>query len=813
MGVHDIAQSLRIMVKRPAFTFFLVLIMALGIGFVTAIFSLMNAIFLGQVPFDNPDEIVMLRRKGPGPDSLREPVAYRDIQDWKERTGDVFQGIGAYSSVRSFTVTTDEGVDRHTGIFADPYFFDGMSVKFALGRAFTEAENQPPQGDTVVVLSNRVWQSRFGGDPEILGKSLSINGEPYVVVGVMAQGTRWFFSEPADLTIPLRRVAAHLTPLLLENRLFYWMDSVARLKPGVTIRRAQERMASISKQLQEENPDTNVNVEGIAIPFKEIRSNFGALNNVVFVLGAGAVFVFLLSCINAVLLLLLRFIERYRDFAVRMALGASRKSLVLRSMMENLVLALLAGAAGLFLAYLAVKVIFASTPLELAYFIDVKVDAATFLVAILVALAAAALFGLVPAVASSRVSFQEVLRPGGSDAAAGSARSLSRRILIMVQVALSVVVLIDTGLIIRSFYVFNETDYGFNTKDLLYMNVSLDGPRYADAAARRTFYRSLEEKLAALPGVEGSGLWGPGVPGFNEVFRELIPEGGDPATDRFQVWGHVTTPEGIKNIGLRLVDGRLLESTDHGEAPGVLVVSESAARALWPNEDALGKRVSGAGLGPELFTVVGVVADARHRGRALDTYFPEDFYTSYYQVPLPQVSIYVRTDQDRAAMVSAIRKAVKDLDPGLPLYNVTTMAEMMGRETNTLLFYVRIMTLFALAALLLTTLGIYSIVAYNADRRSREIGIRVALGAEKRNVTTLMIRQTAIDMAIGLGSGILGALVLNRIVSSLLYGVQPTDLLSFLLPVPILILVALVATFLPTKRALAVDPAEVLRFE
>lgn len=813
----DVRYGLRSFRRNPGFTALVIVILALGIGFVTMILSLAQSIYFGSVPYRDPDRIVMLWRKGPEPIHQHEAISYPDILDWKERGRPFFDGLAAFTNFPS-TVQRDDRADRIMMMFVDPYFFDTLDVEMVHGRRLTETDNQPPSGAPVVVLSYGFWQSHYGGDRGIIGKPIILGGHPYDVVGVMAQKTRWLRYEPLDVVVPYRRSAIQGSPAFVEDRRFYPSIVLGRLREGVTVEQANAGMKAVSIELQQEHPGTNRNVEARVTSFMDLRTKLGQLNDTVLVLGLGAGLIFLLSCISVTLLLLVRFVERIREFAVRMAIGAGRRSFVSQAMAEGVSITLVAGLIGFLLAYAGVRLVFASDPLDLYAFAEVSVDPTVFLAALLLALATTLLFGLVPWVCSARVSFHDLLRPsgGGTGGGAGRGHHLLRRGLVVLQVTISVAVLVGASLMARSVYKFTRTDYGFGTEDLVFMRIMLDGPRYQEDEAARVFFRRLEEGVSALPGASASGLWGPGFPGSSTTFLYLVPEGkeADPSTSRLHTWIHVVTPRAMEKIGLRLLEGRMLDGTDRAEGLPTIVVSKAIADDLWPGESAIGKRVANVfGLDGRR-TVVGVVSNARMRGLGrTHSQMLRDCYVTFDQIPVSEVNVFIRTETDKAAMFEMVRNVVRTIDPTRAVFEAVTMDESRAEDVREIRFRTLLMLLFAGSAVILTTLGIYSVLSYSASRRTREIGVRMALGAQKREVAVLVLKQSLADMGLGLALGIGAALASSHVLSSLLYGVTPTDAWAFLLIAPPLLLVALVATFMPVRRALAVEPSEALRHE
>ncbi len=812
MPTQDVIYGLRSFARRPGFTLLVILILALGISFVTIVTSLAHSIFLGSVPYGDPERIVVLWRKGPEPIHQREATSYLNILDWAAGGEPFFDGLAAYT-IGTSSVQRAEGAVRVMVTYVDPYFFEALDIDMAVGRPLIEEDNQPSASDAVVVLSYGFWQSVLGADPDIEGKSINLGGRLHTVVGVMSPKTRWLLHEPLELVAPFRsRRAMERWAPLYENRRANSSIVVGRLKEGVTVAQAQAGMRAVSLALQEEYPDANAGIEANVTSFSDLRGDFGRLNDVVTVLGIAAGLVFLLSCISVTLLLLARFVERSSEFALRRALGATLRRFVYQALAEGVSITLVAGAAGLGLAYVVIKLVFAGNPLNMYSFADVTVHSSVFLMTLLLAFATTLLFGIVPVLRSARSNFGDTLRPVGVGGGSRE-RNLLRRGLVVMQVAVSVAVLAGAGLVVRSLYMFTHTDYGFNTENLVYMRLLLDGPRY-DADQLRVAYRELEGRVAALPDVTDVGLWGPGLPGSSTNFRTLVPEGreSDPSFAGLHTWYHLVTPGAMERLGLQLVEGRMLDETDHADAPPSMVVSEAAARALWPGESAVGKRVVDRRSGWR--TVVGVVSDARMRGLGrIHSEMLRDSYIALDQSPSTRTNVFLRTTGDKTAVVKMVRDVVREIDPTRALFDVSTMDESLAEDRREMGFISTLMMLFAGTAVILTTVSVYGVMSYATSRRTREIAVRVALGGKKAHVVALVLNRAALDMALGIMIGGASALALSRIMSSLLYGVTPTDPVAFVLIGPALMIIALTAAFMPVRKALAVNPSEALRHD
>jgi predicted permease len=627
----------------------------------------------------------------------------------------------------------------------------------------------------------------------------------------MSSRTRWLLHEPLDVVAPFRRAAVGMAPDIVESRGSRSSIVVGRLRPDVTLAQARAGMRALSLALQQQYPDANAGIEAHVTSFSELRGDFGRLNTVIVVLAAAAGLVFVLSCISVTLLLLARFVERSREFAVRLALGAAPRHFAHQALAEGVSITLVAGALGFALAWAGIRLVFSGNPLEMYGFARVAIDLPVFAVTLLLALSTTLLFGLVPVLRGARHSFHEALRPAGVGGG-GPGRNLLRRGLVVAQVALSVAILAGTGLALRSLYLFTHADYGFDTRGLVYLRLLLDGPGYG-AEQRRIFHRELRRRLDAIPGVEASGLWGPGLPGSSTTFAALVPEGSSSSHAGLHTWIHLVAPGSMERLGLRLVEGRWIDETDGADALQTAVVSEAAARGLWPGQGAVGKRI----VDPEhggWRTVVGVVSDARMRGLGrIHSEMLRDCYIAFDQIPAAETNVFLRVAADPATAVEATREAVRAIDPTIALFDVTTMDATMAEGARKLDLIATLMMLFAAATACLTTVGVYSVMSYTTGRRTREIGVRIALGARRGQVLALVLSQTTVDWAVGVAIGVASALALGRAMASLLYEITPTDPVALLSVVPALLAIALTAALVPVRRALAVDPCQALRRE
>jgi predicted permease len=810
---QDLRYGARMLLKRPGFTLIAALTLSLGIGANTAAFSLLNAFLFRPLPCSSPEQLVgyyIGKEEGNG---LSYPY-YRDVRDWNE----VFSGFLAFRFVTVNLSGAGGGRNGHLwGYLVSGNYFDTLGVKAAMGRALTEADDRTPGAHPVVVLSHGCWLRRFGGDPSVIGKKVLLNGHGFTVIGVMPAG----FFGTERLMAP-----EFFAPMMMQRQIEPggdWLEArgsgtlwaVGRLKPGVTVEQAQASVKLLTGQIAKEYPDhhlgltVKLGMPGLATPgIRKAAILFAAI------LMALVGVVLLIACTNLANLLLARAAERRREIAIRLALGASRWRLARQLLTESLMLAGAGGALGSLLAVWIIDALLALKPsLDIPLNVDLSADWRVLGFTVMVSLLTGVLFGLAPAWKASKPEITPALK----DAAPGLAshRSWLSRGLIMAQVAMSMLTLIAAGLIVRSLTRAQKIDLGFNPYNAVVMSFDLSLQGY-DRARGEQFYRRLLERVAALPGARAAAVTSdrpldPAMSSGNIYVEGRPIERGANQPGAFE---GLVTPGYFAAMEIPLLRGRVFTEQDNRDAPLVAVVNETFARLFCPGADpsgqAIGKRFSREREGP-LAEIVGVVKDSKHfsLGEAPQPYV----YFPIFQNYSGDATLVARSAADASALLAALRGEVNALDATLPVYEAKTLEEHLGFSLFPMRVAAAMSGSFGLLALALAAIGIYGVMAYAVSQRTREIGIRIALGARKSDVLRLVAGQGLTLVAIGLLIGLIAALLLTRLMESLLFGVSATDPLTFIVISLLLIAVALVACYLPAWRATRVNPMVALRCE
>jgi len=805
--------AFRVLRKSPGFTLAAAITLALGIGANTAIFSVLNAMLLRAMPFRDPQHLVMVWEANPGLDSLvaeRVQTCLKNFIEWRDQNH-VFEGI-AFFRYGSFDLTGSDKPEQVKAARVSPGFFDVLGVGGVMGRTFAAQESEPGK-DRVAMLSHALFERRFGGTPKVLGQTIVMNGANYTVIGVLPRqfhlpslrgGMEEFKPEvwvPAD--VDPQRSAASLT----ERRLY----TFARLKPGVPIERARADMAVIAKRLEDKYPQLDRTWRSSVFPLS-VEDMGADMRRTLLVLECAVAFVLLIACANVINLQLTRAAAREKEMAVRVALGAGRWRMARQMLVESLLLSALGGGAGILLAHWAIAGMVALAPADIHHLDDLTIDAGVLAFTLAITVLTGLLFGLAPAVVAARQDPNDALRRGGR-AGEGGISARIRRALVVAEVALSLVLLAGAGLMIRSLRTVTQITPGFRSDHLLTMLVDLRGDRYTKPEQGGAFVDGLLERVAMLPGVQSAAVVN-GLPmesiqmtGFRVEGQPTPALGEGPVADRRDV-----SDEYIGTMGMRIVAGRgFTRAEAEKQNPGEVVVNESLARKLWPQQDPLGRALhSSAESGPDAWrrVVVGVVADTRQLG--LDSPpRPEMFFPSRRQ--FPNLALIVRTAGDPLRMAPAVTAQVWALDKDQPVHDVYAMEHVVDDSISQRRFNMLLLAIFAATALVMAGVGIYGVLAYAVSRRTQEIGIRMALGAQTNDVLRLIGREGFVLVSIGIGIGLAGALALTRLMSSLLFGVGSTDAATFA-AVPVLLAgVALAACYLPARRAAAVEPSEALR--
>ncbi|MGH7475989.1 MAG: ADOP family duplicated permease [Longimicrobiales bacterium] len=807
---RDFGYAFRMLRRRPGFATVIVLTLALGIGANTAVFSVVRSVLLRPLPFPEDERLAVLLLRAPSfgfvdfASSPPEYVAYRDhSRSWEQ--------LAAFRDGTA-TVTQDGGEPERVEVaFATWNLFPALRIEPLLGRTFT-AEDGQEGSDGVAVLSHAFWMSRYGGDPQVIGRTVRLDGVPRTVVGVM----------PPEFGFPTRDVRLWLplafTPGNLQNRGNHSFSIVGRLRPGVTLAAAETELAALIARFTAD-PSFNFHKWHPAY-LRSLRTEIvGDVSRTLWVMLGAVALVLLIACANVANLLLVRAEERAREMSLRTALGAGRRRLISQLLTESLVMAGAGGLAGMALAYVGVVALRGVAPADLPRLDEITMDVTVLAFTTIVTVGAGILFGLVPALHARRADLQGVLREEGRSGTAGRKRIRLRQLLVVSETALAVVLLVAAGLLLQSFRRLMAVDPGFRTESVLAASLTIPSLKYAEGREVVGFYESLLPQIASLPGViaVGAAREAPLAGGLNASDIEV--EGWVNPGDAPRPIGdvQVVTPGYFAAMRIPLLEGRAFEERDGMDAPLLAMVSESLARAYWPGRSALGGRIRLDWDDQPFAEVIGVLPDVRYgeldRPAARGALYLAHAQTPRTAGPFWSMTLTVRTSTEPTSLVSAIRREVHALDPSVPLYQVRTMEQAVADATATQRFSMLLQLLFALVALSLSAVGLYGVLAFTVARRTAEIGIRMALGAERSDVRRMVVGQGMGIVAIALALGVGGALATGRVLGSLLFGVSAGDPVTYATVVGVLLAVALLACWVPARRASGVDPAEALRAE
>ena len=805
--LQDVRYGVRMLVKNPGFTSVAVVTLALGIGANTAIFSVVNAVLLRPLPYSKPDRLMVILHNG------WNPVAPANFIDWRSQNH-VFNRMGA-AEAWGPNLTEVDKPEPLAAMRVTADIFPLLGVQPVLGRFFLPEEDAPGK-EHEVVLSYPLWQRRFAGDPKMIGRSMTLDGEKYTVIGVMPRRFKFalFWVRGAELWAPLALESR------AGNRGGKSLRIFARLKPGITMEQARAEMATITAHLETQYPGTNRNVT--VLPLKE--KVVGEVRPALLVLLGAVGFVLLIACANVAHMLLARAAVRHREIAVRTALGAGRSRMVRQLLTESLMLAIVGGGAGLLFAFWGVCVLVALSPSSLPRLETIGLDGRVVTFMLCVSVLTGVVFGILPATKASTVNLHDSLKEGGRGSTEGIRRNALRSLLVASEFALALVLLMGAGLMIRSLLALETIDPGFNPHNLLTMVVKVNGSQVAEAPRRAAFYQQLLEHVRALPGVQSASainhlplagdLWG--WPYWTE--GRPIPRPGDELSAVYRV----VMPGYFRSMNIPILGGRDISASDNMKAPGVVVVNKHLAHERWPGEDAIGKRITmnDPRKNPSWLTVVGVVKDAKQHEWAEtaddEVYLPYLQNRQYLEDLNPafaSLTLVVRTFGDPNGLAPAIRGEVWSLDKNVTVSEVQSMDRVVSASTAQPRFYLFLLGTFAAVALILAAVGIYGVMSYSVSRRTHEIGIRMALGANEGVVLKLVTGQGMTLALVGAAAGLAGALLLSGSMSSLLYGIAPTDPLTLVAVSLLLVAVATLATYIPARRATRVDPIVALRYE
>ena len=805
--LNDLAYALRGIAKAPLFYAIVTGTLALGIGANAAIFTVVNAVLLRPLPYPQPDRLMMVWTYNPRQGFDKDVGTYPNFEDWR-RASTSFARMSAYSRA-SVTLTGSGDPAQIRGGRVTPEYFETLGVAPSRGRAFNAANGQAG-GERVVMLAHGLWTRRFGADPSIVGRTIMLNGVPHEVLGVMPAS--FAHPEDAEFWVPLAPVGQYQQ--LFASRGSYWLTIVGRLKPGVTREAAQSEMDAIAARLEKEYP-ANAGIGIRLVPMHE--EIVGDVKRPLIILLGAVCFVLLIACANVANLLLTRAASRQRELAIRAALGAGRRRLVRQMLTESVLLGLIGGGAGLLVAAWCTELLQSLAPAELPRLVTVAVDWTVVAYALAASLLTGLLFGIVPAFQAARRDAGAHLKEGGRTGSDGTRGRRVRAALAVGELAVALVLLIGAGLLVRSVIALNSLDPGFASTGVLALRLNLPEAKYTTPERITAFYEQLIERLSALPGVEsagaGSSLLLSRLPGSGTINIEGRPRVPDGALN-IPVPYDTMTPGFFTTLEIPLRRGRMFTAADTPQAQEVVLVNESFVRRFFPNEDPLGRRVTfGNPTRPDnrWQTIVGVVADTKRGGFEREAW--AEVYFPMRQAPDASMFVLLRTAGDPSALAGAAQAAVWALDRDQAIAVVRTVGDFLAQAQANRRFTTLLLGLFAVVALVLAAIGVYGVLAYATAQRTQEIGIRMALGADRVAILRMVFASGARIAAIGLTLGLAGSLALTQVLTGLLFGVGAHDPLTFVVVPAALLAVALAACWLPARRAIRVEPVIALRGE
>ena len=812
--MQDLRFAIRQLLKNPGFTAVAVLTLALGIGANTAIFSIVNGLLLRPLPYRDAERLATIWTHSPGANVAQDWPSPGQFSAIKANDS-AFEAL-ALARGNIVILTGQEVPERLSVVQVTSALFSLLRVQPALGRAFLPDEDTPGKPLTVV-LTHDFWQRRFGGDPKILGREVNLSGDNYTIVGVMPKDFSLDYEVMPtvggmvrpELFLPLPMSAERMNRHGDEN-----YNVLARLKPGVTIAQAQTELNQVARRLEQEFPKGYPTSRRFGFSIRPLLEQaVGEVRLALYTLVGAVACVLLIACANVANLLLARGAVREKEIAIRTAMGASRWQVVRQLLTENLVLAFLGGALGLILAASGLNALRGLSPGNIPRLQEINMDARVLIFTSGLVLSTSFLFGLAPALRNLRVNLSGTLKEGARGLVSGHHRL--GNLLVIAEIALSLILAVSAGLLIRSFALVQQVEPGFMPENVLSMRLAVFGPRYSQETHRAIFYQQLLERVRSLPGVESAGFvsilpLAGGISWGGITIEDYNPAAGQSAIQADQRIASVGYFETMK---IPLIKGRFFNEQDRKESPRVAIIDENMARTYWPNSDPIGKRLkpgSGTNNNPWL-TVVGIVANVKQYG--LDTDSRVAFYTPHAQIPSGTMYLTLRTRSDPANLTKAVAREARVLEPNAPIYDVKTMDQWLSRSLARRRFAMLALGLFAGVAMLLAAVGIYGVMSYTMAQRTREIGVRVALGAQRRDVLSMVLRKAANLGLIGTATGLVGCLAVTRLVASLLYRVSLSDPWTLGSASLLLVIVTILASWLPARRAAKIDPMEALRYE
>jgi putative ABC transport system permease protein len=808
---QDIRYGIRMLWKSPSVSIVATIALALGIGANTAIFSVVNAVLLRPLPFANSENLMNVWETDSTRGYKRGAASYPNFVDWRDQNH-VFEHMASYHT-NDFILTGRGESTRLAGAVVNADLFPMLGVTPVIGRAFRADEDQPGESGRVVLLSQELFQKRFNADPNVVNQSMVLDGKTYTILGVMPQTFQFpVQNDPIELWTTVAVEREGKDPITNERGAHY-MNVLARLKPGVSKEQAQAEMTAISTRLEQQYPDKDLHKSTRIEP--TLEALVGDIRPALLILLGAVGCVLLIACANVANLLLARAMTRHKEMAIRSALGASRMRVVRQLLTESVLLSLAGGALGLVLAIWWSDLLIALGKDNIPRALHVGLDWRVLGFTLLVSLVTGVVFGLVPAIHSSKTELTESLKEGGRGSGEGARRNRVRGMLVVSELAIAVVLLIGAGLLIQSLWRLQHVSPGFESQNLLTFVVGIPEVKYP-VEKQNQFYRDLVARLRSLPGVRSAGsviplpLSGNAFTISFETEGRPVAKGDQPSADFF-----AASDDYFKTLGVSILKGRGFTERDGEKAPGVVIVNQAFAKKFFPNEDPVGKRIK-----PGISTladetdwreIVGVVGDVRNRN--LSSELRAGYFVPQAQVPFNQMTIIVRTTGDPHTLITAAQNEVHAMDSEVPVFDVKTMDEYISATVAAPRFNATLLMIFAAVALILTIVGLYGVMSYSVAQRTNEIGIRMALGAHTRDVLRLIVAQGFKLVLIGLGIGLLGALASMTLISSLLFGVTWKDPLTFVGVAVLLAVVALLACYIPARRAARLDPLRALHYE
>jgi putative ABC transport system permease protein len=796
---QDLRYGTRMLARKPLFSIVAVITLGLGIGANTAIFSVINAVLLRALPYHNPTRLVMLSTAGSSGD--RDGLSIPEAQDFQAQMRSL-EDLAAFQT-QSVNVTGGERPDRVRGAFVSANYFKVFNLTPVVGRTFADGEDQPG-GAKIAVVNEKMWRERLHSDPNVGATKLILNGEPYSVIGVVQSGFKHPLDPEVELWMPMPNFPGNTGQR--EGRFLFAMG---HLKPGISLSQAQAEASTIASQLAQAYPKENTGRTAKVESFRELMVS--DVRPMLWLLFAAVGVILLIACANLANLLLARGLARHREIAVRAALGASRWRLIRQLLTETTLISLVGGAVGVLLAHWGLVALL-KLPQNFVNTEEATLDTRVLLFAFAVSLLTGWLFGLVPALQLAKPDLQSFLKEGVRGSGEGTRWNRVRGGFVVAQVALSLLLLVSAGLLIRSFDKLLRVNLGFKPEQLLSLEYRLPRTRYKEPAAQWNFHRQVMERIQEVPGVQSVALVR-GLPfsGNGATTAIILPDRDPPAKgSEPEVMFNTATPNYFETMGIPFIKGRLFSNEDQVNTPPVVIINRTMAQRFWPNQEPIGKQVKSAQDGTTL-TVVGVVGDAKHYW--LEEEQRPQMYGPYAQQPGYFATVVIRTTVEPLSLSEPVRQALWKVDPDQPMWKIRTVEFLVSRSMADRKFLLALMGIFALLALVLTMIGLYGVISYLVNQRTQEIGIRMALGAQARDITRMVLKQGMILVLTGVALGLAAGWLSTRLMSRLLYQVSATDPLTFAVIALLLVVVALLACYLPARRATKVDPLVALRYE